>query len=223
MTPEMIAALSAKRKNVTGFFEIDFPSGTRRMLIGSGEAAWGANTFKGYDATFGSITGGDSIAEESSGQAPNTSFTLQTSSSANKADIASDAVQLAPVKIWLAALGFDASDHFIAVPDPELIFDGFIDQATISLDQKKDEIDYTLVSGFDYFFEDTEGQRLSDAFHESVWAGEKGLANVTGVTKKVYWGTLGPNSTSGITSGGGGGGSSAGYMGGSILLHQASF
>jgi hypothetical protein len=201
MTPDMIAALSAKRKNVTGFFEIDLPSGTRRLLLGSGEVAWGANTFKGYDPTFGSITGGEGISEEATGQAPNTSFTVQVAASATKSDIAGADVQLAPAKIWLAAIQFDASSHFEAVPDPELIFDGFIDQAMSNVDRKKDEIDYTLVSGFDYFFEDSEGQRLSDAFHESVWSGEKGLVNVTGVTRKIYWGTYGPGGASSVTGG----------------------
>lgn len=192
MTPEMIAALAAKRKSATGFFEITLPSGTKRILLGSGEVDWDGDTFKGYDSTFGSIVGGDSVAEDAGGQAPNTSITVQVASTADKADIASDAVQLAPVKIWLAAIGVDASNHFIAVPDPELMFDGFIDQATISLDKGKDQIDYTLISGFDYFFEDSEGQRLSDAFHQSIWPGELGLSNVSGVTRKIYWGTLGP-------------------------------
>lgn len=200
MTPDMIAALAANRKSVTGFFEIDFPSGTRRILLGSGEAAWGANTFKGYDSTFGSIIGGDTISEESSGQAPNLSITVQTASTATKSDIAGDAVQLAPWRIWLAALALDGNSHTVAVADPELLFDGFIDQVTSELDKSKDQLTYSLISGFDYFFEDSEGQRLSDAFHESVWSGEKGLVNVSGVTKKVYWGTMGPAAATGISS-----------------------
>lgn len=209
MTPGMIAALAANRKSVTGFFEIDFPSGTRRMLIGSGEVAWGANTFKGYDSTFGSIIGGEAVGEDSSGQAPNTSITVQVASTATKSDIAGVAVQLAPVSIWLAAIQLDGSNHFQAVADPELIFTGFIDQATTTVDKKKDEIDYTILSAFDYLFEDSEGQRLSSTFHHTVWplaTDEKGLDNVTGVTKKVYWGTLGPNAAGGTTYVGGTGG-----------------
>jgi hypothetical protein len=220
MTPAMIAALQASRKSVTGFFEIDFPSGTRRMLLGSGEVAWGGNTFKGYDSTFGSITSGESVAEDASGQAPNTAITIQVASSATKSAIASDAVQLSPVKIWLAAIQTDVNHHFQAVADPELIFDGFIDQAVSNLDRKKDEIDYSIISAFDYFFEDSEGQRLSDAFHESVWSGEKGLSNVSGVTKKIYWGTYGPGGAGSAISGGGlglgSGGSPSGSLGGSV-------
>jgi hypothetical protein len=77
---------------------------------------------------------------------------------------------------------------------PELLFDGFIDQATIDLDKGRDDLEYTVISAFDYFFEDGEGQRLNGQFHHAVWPGEKGLDNVTGVTKKIYWGALGPNS-----------------------------
>ena len=220
MTPDMIAALTANRKSVTGFMEIDFPSGTRRILIGSGAAAWGANTFKGYDPSFGSIVAGGAISEDTSGQAPNLSVTVQVAQGATKSDLAGDAVQLAPWKIWLAALTLDASDHVAAVADPELLFDGFVDLATSEIDKSKDHITYSLISGFDYFFEDSEGQRLSDAFHESVWPGEKGLANVTGVTKKVYWGTLGPNASGGVGGAGGGAGSSSNlsrFAGGRIV------
>jgi hypothetical protein len=225
MTPAMIAALATNRKSVTGFFEIDFPSGTRRILIGSGEVIWGANTFKGYDPSFGSIVSGDGIAEETTGQAPNTSITVQVAAAATKSAIASDAAQLAPVKIWLAAIHFNASNHFEAVADPELLFDGFLDQATIYLDRKKDEVDYTIISAFDYFFEDSEGQRLSSAFQRALWpsdARENGLVNVTGVTRKIYWGTLGPNAASGATgsygsAGIGSGGDPNGSYGGRVV------
>jgi hypothetical protein len=219
MTPGMIAALAQQRASATGFFEIDLPSGTRRLLLGSGEVAYGGNTFKGYDSTIGSIGSGDPLREDASGQAPNTTLTITVAGTADKSEIAGAAIQLSPIKISLAALALDGSSHLIAIPDPELLFNGFIDQAVSDIDKQKDDVTYTIISAFDYFFEDSEGQRLSDAFHESVWSGEKGLANVTGVTKKVYWGTLGPNSASGIGSVGvGTGGGLSGGIGGNVNM-----
>jgi hypothetical protein len=218
MTPAMIAALSQQRASATGFFEIDLPSGTRRLMIGSGEASYGGNIFKGFDSTIGSISSGDTVREDSSGEAPNTTLTIDIAGTANKADIAGAQIQLAPVKISLAALALDSSSHLIAIPDPELLFDGFIDQATSGLDKQRDEVEYTVISAFDYFFEDSEGQRLNGQFHQSVWAGEHGLDNVTGVTRKVYWGTYGPGGAAGVTSGSasgsiisGGSGAGSGY------------
>lgn len=197
MTPEMIAALSENRAFATGFFDFELPSGTRRMMLGSGEVTYGANTYKGRDTTFGQIVSGDQIREDTTGEAPNTSLTIAVDPAADKSEIAGEAIQLSPVKIYLAALALDASEHLIAVPDPELMFDGFIDQATIGLDAKRDEVDYSIISAFDYFFEDSEGQRLNSQFHKTVWPGELGLDNVTGVTRKIYWGTYGPGGQGG--------------------------
>jgi hypothetical protein len=225
MTPAMIAALQQKRASATGFFELDLPSGTRRLLLGSGEASSGGNTFKGYDSTIGSISSGDTVREDTSGEAPNTTLTIAVASGANKSDIAGAAIQLSPVKIYLAALALDTNDHVIAVPDPELLFDGFIDQATSGLDVQKDEVEYTIISAFDYFFEDTEGQRLNGQFHQTVWTGEHGLDNVTGVTRKIYWGAYGPNGASSsvsvgtsFMSGGGGGFGGGSSFGGRMMI-----
>jgi hypothetical protein len=197
VTPAMIAALSQNRAQATGFFEFQLPSGTKRLMLGSGEVTSGGNTFKGFDSTFGSVTAGDGVREDMTGEAPNTSISIAVSPDAVKADIAGENAQLSPVKIYLAALELDANQRLVAIPDPELLASGFIDQAIIGLDKTRDEIDYTIISAFDYFFEDSEGQRLSPAFHKAVWPGELGLDNVTGITRKIYWGTYGPGGQGG--------------------------
>lgn len=211
MTPQLAAALNSGRASVTGLFQIDFPTATRRLLLGSTQAKWGADTFKGYDPDFGHVDSGDELREDVSGNAPNTSISVVPARGVDKAAIAGPQVQLSPFKIWLAALQKDGSGHIEVVPDPEPLFDGFIDQATINLGEKRDDIDYTLVSPFDYFFEDGEGQRLNGQFHRSRYAGEQGLDNVTGLTKKIYWGAnppggVGSSGSTSIYGGGGGGG-----------------
>lgn len=219
MTPQMVAALSAGRATLTGFFELGLPSGTRRLLMGSTEVSWGGQTWVGYDPTFGSIDAPDDVREDMTGEAPNTSITVNIAPTADRDDIAGPGVQLAPFKCWLAALALDGSNHLQVVPDPELLFDGFIDQATIELDKGQDSLELTIISAFDYFFEDGEGQRLNGQFHQMVWPGEKGLDNVTGVTKKIYWGAYGPNS--GSASVGGSSSVSGGSAGGRFNYREA--
>lgn len=193
MTPQMVAALSSGRAFVTALFQIDVPViGNRYIMAGAGEVMWGANRFVGYDPAFGTFDSADEIREDVSGEAPNTSITIIPASTADRQAIAGPQVQLAPAKAWLAALMLDVDQHLIVVPDPELVFDGFVDQPTINLDTSRDEIDYSLISAFDYFFEDGEGQRLNGQFHQSVWPTETGLDNVTGLTKKLYWGAKAP-------------------------------
>ena len=69
-------------------------------------------------------------------------------------------------------------------------------------------LDMEFVSACERLFEVQEGARLSDAFHQEIWPGERGLANITGTKKKVYWGGEVPQS--GITRLSSGGGSGAG-------------
>jgi hypothetical protein len=215
MTPAMIAALSSGRAMITGLFEISLPSGTRRLLLGSTEVSWGGHTWVGHDPTIGAIDAPDDVREEVEGQAPNGTLSINIAPDADRDDIAGQDVQLAPCKSWLAVLELDGSDQLQVVADPEPLDDMFIDQATINLDKGRDDLEYTLISAFDYFFEASEGQRLNGQFHQSIWSGEKGLDNVTGVLKKIYWGAYGPNST------GSGGGSSSIYGGGNNLVDQA--
>jgi hypothetical protein len=215
MTPQMIAALSSGSATLTGFFEIDLPSGTRRLLFGSTEVSWGGHTWVGDDPTIGSIDAPDDVREDMTGQAPNGTVSINISPTADRDDIAGQDAQLSPFRCWLAALELDVSKHLQVVPDPELQFDGFIDQATIDLDKGRDDLEYTTISAFDYFFEDGEGQRLNGQFHRSVWTGEKGLDNVTGVDKKIYWGAYGPGGASGAT-----GSTGSSSVGGSSILND---
>jgi hypothetical protein len=195
------------------------------MMLGSSEAVWGGHTYKGYDPTLGHIDATDDFSESNDGIAPNSSFTVVPSQTANRADIASPLIQLSPVKVHLAALTLDGSNKIVAVADPEQIFDGFIDQATTEEDRSRDDIDYTIISCFDFYFEDSEGQRLNGAFHQSLWAGEKGLDNVTGVTKHIYWGAPAPPVSGGTSSiySGGGGGAGGGDRGVQVIDRIGSF
>jgi uncharacterized membrane protein YgcG len=216
VTPQLAAVLLSGRAVVTPLFRIGLPSGTRNLMLGSSEATWGADTFKGYDPTLGHINSGEQMREDVSGQAPNTAVSIVPAPTATMADIASATVQLAPFQIWLSALQLNVTDkHIEVVPDPELVFDGFIDQATINLTDKRKDVDYSLISGFDHFFEDSEGQRLNGQFHRSSYPGELGLDNVTGITKKIYWGMNTPVGGGGSTSIYSGGSYSGGSYGGS--------
>src|SRR3546814_9722195 len=49
-------------------------------------------------------------------------------------------------------------------------------------------LSYTAVSVFERLFETDEGARAQDAWHQSIWPGEKGLEFMTGTDKNLYFG-----------------------------------
>ena len=61
LTPSLDAALSTDRPLVFGALKLDLPGGSACFLDGGGEVSFGGSTFRGTDATFGTIAGLDTI------------------------------------------------------------------------------------------------------------------------------------------------------------------
>lgn len=195
LTPAMDAALAADRALVTLLIEVMLPGHPLRLLIGSGGVSWGAKAFIDEDPTFGTLADVAEIEDGVGDEAPAFSFSMFPSSNAAAADLANPSFQGSAVSVWLAALSPITG---LLIPDPELIFFGQLDVATLTIDSGVREVQFECVSAFELLLEDDEGARLSDAFHQSVFPGEQGFANVTGNEHTVYWGMASPP-TGGIT------------------------
>lgn len=190
LTPAMDAALSADRPLIFGAVEINLPGGVNvRLLDGAGEIGnWqgtGGAAFVGRDATFGVLAAIDPPEDGTGDQAPAMNITLHPPSTAAAAALAAPNMQGSRVRLWLGAIDRAAGG---VVADPYLLFDGELDQPILSVDRGERELEYECVSGMERLFDTDEGMRLADSFHQSVWPGETGLANVTGIVKTIIWG-----------------------------------
>lgn len=202
LTPALDAALAADRPLVFGALELDLPGGAARFLDGAGEISFAGRTFFGTDPSFGTIAAIDAIDDGGTDEAPGLGVTLLPPNDTAAAVLAGAAVQGSTATIWIGAI-----DSFtgIPIPDPYLVFLGEIDVATISADETGRSVDYDLVSMSERFFDTDEGFRLNAAFHQSVWPGETGFFDVTGIEQTIYWGVAPPPGA--VTTGGGGGNS----------------
>lgn len=199
-------ALETDNPTVFGALQIDLNDGrVIRLLDSSGQLVIDGNTFAGKDATFGTLAAVDAIDDGMSDQAPAMSLTLLPASTAAAQDLAAADMQGSRVRLWIGAVTRSTG----AVIDKYLLFDGELDVPILTADQSTRELKYECVSSMERLFENNEGARMSDAFHESVWPGEGGMEPATGLVKKIYWGASKPASTSSST---GGGGWSGGFM-----------
>ncbi|WP_374649108.1 hypothetical protein [Rhizorhabdus sp.] len=190
LSTQMESALSADRATVTLLIEVTLPDHVMRLLAGAGAVAWGTKTFAGVDSRFGTLAAADAIEDGAGDQAPAFSFTVMPPSNIAAADIASASYQGSPVSVWLAAVHPTSG---LLIPDPYLLFTGVLDQPVLKVGRGTRSVDFDCVSDFDRLLEEDEGARLTDSFHQSLWPGELGFANVTGVEQTVYWGTANPN------------------------------
>ena len=98
-------------------------------------------------------------------------------------------VQGSSVMLWLGLLNPLTG---LLVDDPELVFLGEIDVPTLRVGKGTRAIDYAVVSFEDRTFDDDEGFRLNDGFHQTVWPGEQGLVFLPYVGDQMPWGSDAP-------------------------------
>jgi hypothetical protein len=199
MTPAMQTALGAANVTIFGAIRIALPAHTIRVLDGAGELTVFGETFTGIDSVYGALYTADAMSDGAGDQAPAIQFGFLPPSSASISGIADPLAQGSDVKLIVGAIVGGA-----VVADPDILFQGSLDQIDVDADVGKLSVAITAVSAMELFFDNQEGVRLSPSWHKSVWPGETGLDNVTAVTRKIWWGTNDPAPS--VTSFGGGGG-----------------
>src|SRR3546814_2808950 len=95
-------------------------------------------------------------------------------------------MQGSQVSIFVGAV--DPTSGLI-IGQPEVKFLGEIDVPSLTIGEGgQRSLSYTAVSVFARLFEKDAGSRAQDAWHQSIWPGEKGLEIMTGTDKNLYFG-----------------------------------
>jgi hypothetical protein len=188
-TPAVEAALQADTPLVAGILKIVLPEATIRLLDGAGSIVVDGETYSGEDPVFGSLAAVGEITDGIGDEAPAISFTLHPASDAATADLAGPLMQGSLVTLSLVAINRETG---AIIPDPLDLFVGELDQPILSVDKGVRELEYECVSGMEKLFENQEGVRLADSWHQAVWPDELGLENVTAIIRTIYWGVHAP-------------------------------
>lgn len=185
-----------------GLVKIELPAATVRLCDG-GFMVWGAETFTSRDATFGTIGSIEPLRDGLGDEVPALEMVLLPPNDADIADLAQPGYQQSRVRFWLGEYDVAAGT---LVGTPDLLFDGKIDQTVLNLDRS---LAITVVATGERLFELNLGNSLNPAFHKSVWSGETGHDNATGLGRPIAWGVeappvqyAAPNMTPGSTGAG---------------------
>lgn len=189
MTPDLATALAQPAVVMFNAVEIAFPGRTVRLLNGNGRLTLFGNVFSSRDSVFGTLGAIDELEEGSGDEAPSLSIDLHPPAASAPPTICNAAMQGAAVKLWLGAV--DPVTGAV-VPDPDLLGDFLIDVPILLSSENGRRVSLQLVSAMERAFDTDRGNALSDAFHQSVWPGERGLEYVTGVAQRIYWGQRAP-------------------------------
>lgn len=197
MSPQMEAAAAAGGATWVGLIEINLPAADIRLLDCSAEIPWGTEIFAGEDPTFGSLASVEELSEGVGDEAPVWNIVLFPKDEAAVEDLSSEEMQGSPVRAWIGIVNPATG---LLIPEPYLLFAGEADVPVLKIGRGTRRLELRCVSALERFHDNDEGMRLSDAFHQSVWFGEKGLSNMTGIELTDYWGMDKPRSA--VQSGG---------------------
>lgn len=190
MDPTLQAALAAPAPWIFGAVEIVLPGYNLRLLDGAGQIAINGNLYQGEDATFGTLASISTLSEDMGDEAPEISIELYPPNASAMATLCNPNMQGSRVTIMVGVV--DPASGLI-IGQPEVKFLGEIDVPSLTIGENgQRSLSYTAVSVFERLFETDEGARAQDAWHQSIWPGEKGLEFMTGTDKNLYWGAKRP-------------------------------
>lgn len=186
----------------TLLLKIALPSGDVFMSDG-GVTAWDGDTYTPSDATLGSLSGVGTLNEGGGSQIPALQLNFAAPDKGAVTALSNGAIQQSRVEMRVAT--YDEMTGAV-IGTPDLRFVGMIDQPTISAAFRELSVGLTVVNEMEFLFEAPNGNELSAAFHKSLYSGETGHDNATGLGVSVAWGAESPPTTSSYTSSGGSGG-----------------
>lgn len=195
--------------SLIGLCKIELPAPLDPVLLcDGGFIVFDGETYQSIDALLGSVASIEGLEEGLGDEIPALEMVFLPPESSTPGELAQPGWQKSRARFWIAE--FDPSTGLI-VGTPDLLFDGQLDQAALEVGSSR-ELSMTIVSLAERLFERNAGNTLTSNWHKSIWPGELGHDNATGLSIQVAWGTAKPQSSGGSYTpttpfaGGGGGG-----------------
>lgn len=186
---------------LSGLMEMQLRDGRNIRLCDGGFLEFGGNVYRSSDPDFGTIGSMEAFSEGVGDSVPSFKLTFLPASTAAASDISAPGMQGSIARFWIAEVDADTG---LIIGDPDLMFDGQIDQTVLRIGKSKRELDIDFVSTAERLFSINEGNSLNPRFHKVVNPGELGEDNATGLGVSVAWGTeaQGSSSASGLAAAG---------------------
>lgn len=170
-----------------GLMKMEMPTRTV-LLCDGGFIVFDGETYRSADDVFGTIASLEGLGEGVGDEVPALEVTFYPHGDAAPGDLSQPGFQTSRVRFWIGEYDVDAGT---ITGTPDLVFDGQLDRTALTVGQTR-EVACSVVSLAERLFELNIGNSLNPNFHKSVWPGELGHDNATGLSVPVAWGAEKP-------------------------------
>jgi len=182
---------------IVALLEIDLPGHMVRLCDG-GFFEFGGDTFTDSDSLLGTLVSVEPLQEGVEQEIPALDLYFNPPANVSIAVLSQAAIERRSVRLWLAE--YDSETGVIDTGATELRFVGIVDQPSVKFSRTEYVVSITVVPHAEYVFNRNIGNGLSASFHKSLYPGETGHDNATGLGVAIAWGTERPATTSGAAS-----------------------
>jgi hypothetical protein len=183
---------------LTWLLRLDLPSGAV-FLNNGGVTTWASNTYVSEVATLGGFSAVSEISDGVGPELPELEIVFAPPSNAALTPLQAGAYQRSAVRLWLAE--FNPSTGAV-VGTPDLRFAGRMDKVRQQFGYRQLSIIVSCVPELEALFFSDYGNGLSSEFHKSIYPGETGHDEATGLVIPISWGVRTDAGGAGIASGG---------------------
>lgn len=177
-----------KRIAFVSLVRIDFPGHTVRLTDG-GFIEFDGEIYRDRDPVFGTIAAAEGVSEGVGEEVPVFEMTMQPPAETPISVLSQPGYQTSRARFWLGEYDVHAGE---LIGTPDLLFDGEVDQTTLEFGRDARTLAMTIVSGTARLLERNIGNSLNPVWHKSVWPGETGHDNATGLSRPIAWGVEAP-------------------------------
>lgn len=170
---------------LSGLMEMQLRDGRTIRLSDGGFVSIDGEVYRSSDDAFGAIGSMEAFSEGVGDSVPAFKLTFLPQSTAAASDISAPGMQGSITRFFIVEVDADTG---LVIGDPDLMFDGQIDQTLLRIGRSKRELDIDFVSTAERLFSINEGNSLNPRFHKVVNPGELGEDNATGLGVSVAWG-----------------------------------
>ena len=186
-------------RGFVGLFKIELPSSTAYICDG-GFIEYDGRTFKSSDDVLGVVSSLEPLSEGAGDDIPALDIQFMPPAPIAFTELTQGSLQGGTITVWLAE--YDSASGAAVVRESDLQFIGVLDQPVIRFSQDSYGVAITAVPQAEWMFQRDTGNGLSPAFHKSLYPGETGHDNATGLGIPSAWGTASPPTTTAGSSSG---------------------
>lgn len=190
-------SFSGPAAKLCAILRVDLPTHDIRFSEG-GEVEYDGDVYSPEDSVFGAIREIENFTAGEADEAPSLAIIWTPKDAAAAISLSQPSSQQAFVEHRILSIDRDTN----AVLTNDRVFTGMVNTVEINGDINVFDLRMEISTEIDRLLNTDKGNKLSRAFHRSVWPGETGLDFMTGTQNPVPWGD--DTQTARGTSGGGG-------------------